>query len=385
MRGITLRSAKNYIINNLEEQKRCLKENDHCSIVLLSGAPGSGKSDLMEQIAIELGMGLNPQYLATMMIEQFGMPLPTMEQNAKFQRWSNPEFYSVYNLRVSPKKQSDGFIILFMDDIHLATKTIQQYFFQLLTYRSIHSKKMPDNFLMVAAGNRSIDKAGAQPIMAPIINRFYTIDVVATADNWIEDFAIPNQVRSDIISFIELYPDLLQSEPLESRAWASPRSWTYFSQELDMMEKNHPLEFNDILTIGSGHIGLEYTTKYAEYVELFLKWNANQYLNGVPMLDLKDMPRLHKYTFMAAITSELLKDLRHNNWKMNDENIIKKINIVKSLFTTMMDICPEIVPLGLRNLLLSEKITNNEATLYYKLTIDNPKLLDGVKQIITKS
>ena len=59
---LTLNESKKYIINNIKEQIRCLKTGDRCSVVLISGPPGIGKSDLMEQIASELGFGLNAQY-----------------------------------------------------------------------------------------------------------------------------------------------------------------------------------------------------------------------------------------------------------------------------------------------------------------------------------
>jgi len=398
---VVLNDAKKFIINNIEEQARCLRDDGHCSISLLSGAPGIGKSDIMEQVATELEMGLNPQYLGTMLVEQFGMPLPTMEKDAKFQKWSDPDFFSTENMRIKPKMETitatmehegkpvsksanvSNPTILFMDDIHLATKAIQTYFFQLLTYRSIHNKKMPDDFVMVAAGNRSIDRAGAQPIMAPIINRFYTVDVTATADDWIENFAIPNQVRSDVVSFIELYNENLQSEPLESKPWASPRSWTYMAQELTQMEKDGPLDIKDITTIANGHIGLEYAVKFIEYVELFMKWDAKSYFNGNPLPKFSDMTKMDNYTLMSALTAELLKDLRKNDWKVDDDGMVKNIDVVKLMFNKLIDSCREIIPMGLRGLILSENITSKEAALYYKLTEGNEKLLECVKEVIT--
>jgi len=395
---IALNDAKPFIINNIQEQIRCLKDNEHCSVLLLSGPPGIGKSDIMEQIAKELNCGLNPQYLGTMLVEQFGMPLPTTDPNADFQKWSKPDFYSTNNLRVklhytNPSCKCEGsysanyddppFVILFMDDIHLAPKTIQTYFFQLLTYRSIHNKKMPANFVMIGAGNRSLDRAGAQPFLAPITNRFYFLDVTANADDWIRNFAIPKHIRQDIISFISLYPELLMSEPLESKAWASPRSWTYFSQEMNQMQKSRPLDISTMTTIGKGHIGIDYTTKFIEYVTLYMRWNAEQYFNGVPLPNLKNNSKIENYTLMSALTAELQKNLRTNKWNLQDEETKKQIKVIKSLFDDMIDLCPEIVPLGLRSLILSESITTNEAKLYYELTTSNPKLLGALKEILS--
>jgi hypothetical protein len=379
---LTLNESKKYIINNIKEQIRCLKTGDRCSVVLISGPPGIGKSDLMEQIASELGFGLNAQYLGTMLIEQFGMPLPTLKENSRFQKWSDPDFYSIENLRVQPKS-SDMPIILFMDDIHLATKTIQTYFFQLLTYRSIHNKKMPDNFVMVGAGNRAKDRAGAQAILAPIVNRFYFLDIEANANDWVKNFAIPNNVRQDIISFIEIYPDLLMSEPLESQPWASPRSWTYFSQELNQMEIEHDLDISALTTIGKGHIGVEYTTRFIEFVKLYMDWNPSQFLiKGVKLPSIKDNSKIQNYTLMAAIIGEFLKNVRNENWNLQDKSIKSQIKVVQQLFDGILEQCPEIAPLGLRSLILSDKASKENAMLYYELTKSKPELVSAIKLMI---
>lgn len=381
---VKLNEAKKYIKNNIKEQLDCLKSDKQCSVIFISGAPGIGKSDILEDIALELNMGLNPQYLGTMLVEQFGMPLPTLDKDIKFQKWSEPDFYQTNNLRVDAA--DDGPIILFMDDIHLATKTIQTYFFQLLTYRSIHNKRMPDNFVMVAAGNRSTDKAGAQPIMAPIVNRFYLLDVVAEADDWLNNFAIQNKIRQDIISFIEFYPHLLQSEPLESKAWASPRSWTYFSQELDQMEKNEGiLDISDIIRIGQGHIGTEYVTKFTEYVQLYMKWDTNKFFDRSWYPDLTKLSKIETYSLMSAVIAAFLKDLRLVDFDLTKQGIDTKLQVIEKFFKDLISTCIEIIPLGLRSLVVSEnsKMTSRQATLFYKLTQNNPTLLNAMKDILS--
>jgi len=379
---LTLNKSIPYIKNNIKNQIESIKSKKPSSVVIIQGPPGTGKSDIVKDIAIDLGMGLNTQYVGTMLLEAFGMPLPTMEDNAEFQKWSNPEFYRCDNLTITPINE-DSFILLFLDDIHLASKTISNYLFQLLLGRSIHNKKLPNNFVIVMAGNRSEDKANFNTMASPIVNRSYFIEIRCDAKDWIENFAIPNQIRQDIISFIELYPDQLESPPLESKPFAAPRSWTYFAQEMSQMENDGPLDISDIITIGKGHVGLDYTTKFVEYVELFMKWNAKSFFTGSAMPNQKDLSRMENYTLMSALSAELLKDLRDNNWNVNDEGLSKEIEIVKVMFNGLIDQCREIIPMGLRSLILSENITSKEAMLYYKLTEGNDKLLECVKEVMT--
>jgi hypothetical protein len=389
---VVLNDSVDYIAANIKQQQHAIESGKGCSVILISGAPGIGKSDLMTQVAEKLHMGLNPQYLGTMLLEQFGMPLPMLESPAKvdksqFQRWSLPEFYSVENLRVKPNPicKEDNWIILFMDDIHLATKTIQTYFFQLLTYRSIHNKKMPNNFVMVAAGNRALDRAGAQPIMAPIVNRFFILDVRAEAKDWINNFALSYGIRHDIVSFIELYPEMIQSEPLESKPWASPRSWTYFSDALNEMELVKKLDIGEYLNLGKGHIGLEYASKFSEYIQLFTKWDSKSFLSGqIPLPDFKTLSKIENYTFMSSLIAELLKDLRsEKSDKLRPESEIK-LAIVKVMFNQLVDSCKEIIPLGLRTLVCNKSsIYGGNTLIYYKLIDNNPVLLEVAKKLLS--
>jgi hypothetical protein len=379
---VRLNDCIQYIVSNIKLQQASVKKNIPSPVIYISGAPGIGKSDVLSQIAIKLGMGLNPQYLGTMLVEQFGLPQPQTDPTAKFQKWSWPEIYSVENLRIQPTEGSGT--VLFLDDIHLANKTIQTYLFQLFTYRSIHNKRMPDNFVMVAAGNRSIDKAGAQAIMAPIVNRFYFVDVYAEADDWLNNFALPNNVRSDVTTFISYYPQLLQSEPLESKPWASPRSWTYFAQALDQFEQEYTnVNLTNCIILGSGHVGLDYATKFSEYRELFAKWNAEAILAGVESLpDISKIGKIDAYTLMAALSSALLKTLRQNKFDLKDETILKKVAVVKKMFSDLSTSAREIIPLGLRTLIVTEAAASNKAFLYYKLVENNDYLVEAAKKIL---
>jgi len=378
---LSLNESKEYIINNIKYQQESIKQNKPASCIYISGPPGCGKSSIIEQIAIDLGYGLNIQYLATLLLEAFGMPLPTMDPNAIFQRWSSPEFYSIQNLKIEPKLR-DKWIILFLDDIHLAPKNIQNYLFQLILCRSIHNKKLPDNFIIILAGNRSIDRAGYQSLMSPIVNRLQMLDIKSSAQDWLVNFAIPQNLRQDIISFIELYPNLLISEPLESKAFASPRSWVYYSDSLKELEKIKHLTTSDYLILGTGYIGSDYTSKFIEYVQLYMKWNSKAYLNGEPLpLDLS-MSKIDNYTLMASLIAEFMKNVKNCDYDVNNSLIAKQLEVVKKLFNHLIANCREIIPLGLRTIVVSESNKSKQALLYYKLIEKNDVLLEAAKKLL---
>jgi hypothetical protein len=313
-----------------------------------------------------------------MLIEQIsGLPIPSLDK--KEYNWSKPELFSENSCKI---KGSSSKTILFLDDAHLCSKSIQSYLFQLLTYHSIHDHKLPDSTIIILAGNRASDRAGAQPIMAPIVNRMLFLDTATTTEDWIKNFAIYNDVRTDIISFLEFYPDLLNSEALESSSFASPRSWTYFSLSLNQLESEQEITTQDYLTLGRGHIGQEHASKFTEFKKLFSKWDANDFFHGTPLPDITTLSKIDNYTLMVSIINELLKNLKIANYDLNNTTIINEISITSKLFDGLIKSCREIIPLGLRLIYLSENSKTKQAAVFMSLMKSNPLLLDAAKKIL---
>lgn len=380
--AIPLNECIKYVKNNLLLQQEMVKKKESCPILYLSGPPGIGKSDLLAQIAVEMNAALNVQYIGTMLIEHFGMPLAT--RDGDFQKWSHPEIFNTDILRVDERKDMfNGMVILALDDLHLATKTIQTYLFQLLTYRAIHNKKMPDNFVIICAGNRSSDKAGFQPIMAPIANRLDFIEVKGEAADWLTNFAIPRNLRADIITFIEQYPDLLNSTPLESSAWASSRSWTYTSYTLDNYEasNNHELSIQDLRCLVEGKVGTEHASKYIEYRKLFYQWNAKEILSGNHQLpDISTLDKINCYAFGSAIVQQFLSNARSKNFVI-DSDLKSQATKVQKVILEISKTSKELVPLFLRSLIVSEA-KNNAQMVIASLILSDKYLLDCTSELL---
>lgn len=355
---VLINESKDYILNNIELQKYCISQNKDSSILYLSGRPGIGKSAVMNQLCEEHNFGLLVKYMGTMLIEQItGLPNGHLKTEDNSIPWSLPELFSLKNFRGDYRKKDDNIIVLLLDDAHLCNKSIQSYMFQLLTYRSIHGHKLPDNIVIILAGNRSTDRAGFQPILAPVSNRIHFIDVSNDVEDWVKNFASAYGVRSDVISFLLFNPDKFQSEPLESVAWASPRSWTYASDTMNMFEKVNKLKVFSIPQLQiliNGHVGTENASKFIEYYQLFKKWDTESMLSG--KMDLPDLKELGKqkiecYSLLSAIISSMLRDVRLEKMNLKSEKIKTEIKVIKKLLNGLLDVCKEIIPLGLKSFL----------------------------------
>ena len=345
-------------------------QNGHLSsIPWLSGAPGIGKSEVIRQICKDRGWGLKVVYMATIMLEQItGLPKIGKEEDTKteFIVWSRPEIFNFNHLEVSPKSDQDA-IIMFLDDAHLCNRQIQAYMFQLLTYRSIHDHRLPKNVAIILAGNRGNDKAGFQEILAPVANRMFFVELHADVDQWMQDYALKNGIRSDIITFLQNYPESLTGKPIESGAWPSPRSWSYASMTIDSFGES--LTDQAMFTILTGHVGTEATTRFIEYYELYAKWNAAEILSNHTSIQFKSLSKIQSYAMLSSCVTYLLKILRQNRFKLT-EFMNRRIDNFARILDEMIRYHKEIVPLGLKLLLLGEKAETGKTTIIQRLTTD---------------
>jgi hypothetical protein len=170
--------------------------------VLIKGAPGIGKSDIMEQVAKELKMDL--------IISHPVVSDPTDYKGLPGIVDGKAEFLPFGDLRqlMEAKKPT----ICFLDDLGQAPAVVQAACMQLLLARQINGKKISEHIVFAAATNRRKDRAGVTGILEPVKSRFKTIvELVADADEWIE-WAFENNMPAELIGFIHFRPAMLNSE-----------------------------------------------------------------------------------------------------------------------------------------------------------------------------
>jgi len=170
--------------------------------VLIKGAPGIGKSDIVHQVANKLEMDILVSHPVVSDPTDFkGLP-GIVDGKA--------EFLPFGDLRalITAKRPT----IAFLDDLGQAPAVVQAAAMQLILARRVNGHKVSDKVVFIAATNRRQDKAGVTGILEPVKSRFATIlELEANADDWIE-WAIDNQMPPELIGFIHFRPALLNSE-----------------------------------------------------------------------------------------------------------------------------------------------------------------------------
>ncbi|MEM7423325.1 MAG: MoxR family ATPase [Pseudomonadota bacterium] len=186
---------------------------------MLHGRPGVGKTQIVQQLADEIGARLFDLRLTTIEPQDLrGLPYFDHERGRTV--WYRPE-----DLPDDPAAPA----ILFLDELTAAAPTLQPAVYGLLQERRVGPHKLPDSVLVIGAGNTAEDGAVAYEIGTALSDRLVHLMVVANAADWLDHFAIPQDLAPEVIAFIRTRPDLLEtSVDALSRGdviAATPRSW----------------------------------------------------------------------------------------------------------------------------------------------------------------
>ena len=188
---------------NAKQLKETLRKTVKAGLpVLIKGAPGVGKSDIVVQVAKELKMDL--------IISHPVVSDPTDFKGLPGIVDGEAEFLPFGDLRrlIKAKKPT----IAFLDDLGQAPAVVQAAAMQLILARKVNDHKISNKVIFIAATNRRQDRAGVTGILEPVKSRFSTIiQLDPTADEWIE-WAFENDMPAELISFIHFRPSLLHSE-----------------------------------------------------------------------------------------------------------------------------------------------------------------------------
>lgn len=220
---------------NIKQFKDIVKftiQNNLKQPILGIGAPGIGKSEVVKEIADELGYHLEDLRLAQMSeVEIGGLIYP--DETKTHTHWLKPDFFPEEN---GPKT------ILLLDEITSATKRVQVAAYQLVLDRRIGKHVLPDSTVIIALGNGEEDGGVYIELAAPLANRFEIYNVQCDSDIWLNEYALKYSdkvtgkgVNPLVTAFISNNPDKLhtQSENADELVFATPRSWKRVSDTLN--------------------------------------------------------------------------------------------------------------------------------------------------------
>ena len=215
--------------------------------LFLWGPPGIGKSELVEGITRELG-GLMIDLRLGQMEPTDIRGIPFYNKDIGKMDWAEP-----VELPDETTASQYPVVVLFLDELNSAAPSVQSAAYQLILNRRIGKYKLPDNVVMVAAGNRESDKGVTYRMPTPLANRFIHQEMKVDFASW-QEWAVNNNVHKDVVGYLSFAKQDLYDFDAKSasRAFATPRSWTFVSQLLDEEEDNDTVTNLIAGTVGEG-------------------------------------------------------------------------------------------------------------------------------------
>ena len=183
--------------------------------ICIEGSPGGGKTTIVQQAAEELGVPCIERHMPTMLVEDFGILFP--ETGSDTLHYKLPEWFPVKG------KAPERGILLF-DDRNQAGPDLQKVLANICQARNLHGVSMPDGWQVVSTGNRQSDRAGANRVLSHLRNRETAYELETHLDDWTV-WAINNNVKSEVVSFIRFRPNLLHDFDPQRDQNATPRAW----------------------------------------------------------------------------------------------------------------------------------------------------------------
>jgi hypothetical protein len=304
--------------------------------VFLWGPPGVGKSELVADLTKEFGGHMIDLRLGQMdPTDLRGIPFYNKE-NGKMD-WAEP-----VELPTAEMAKQYPMITLFLDEMNVAPPAVQAAAYQLILNGRLGTYHLPDNVVIVAAGNRESDKGVSYRMPMPLANRFVHLEVRSDYDSW-NEWAVQHRIHKDVVGYIGFAKnDLMDFNPRSSsRAFATPRSWSFVSEFLYDDEATDA-ELADLIagTIGDG-LGVKFMAhrKHAANMP-----NPSEILAGkVKELKVKEV------SAMYSLTVSMCYELQDAYAKLGKAKMEDWHSMADNFFRFMMDnFGTELVVMGAR-------------------------------------
>ena len=302
IRTVTPNGAKKSIIRAFKKKRP----------IFLWGPPGIGKSDIVGQVCYSLGKSHLIDIRLSLWDPTDIKGLPYYAANDNTMKWAPPQELPTEEFA----KQFD-YIVLFLDEMNSAAPAVQAAAYQLILNRRIGQYKLPDNVLIVAAGNREADKGVTYRMPAPLANRFIHLELAVDFDDWFA-WAVDNNQNTDVVGYLTFAKkDLYDFDPKSpSRSFATPRSWSFVSDLLD--DDDDEQTTTDLV---SGSVGEGLAVKFMAHRKV-----AATMPNPTDILDgkVKEM-KTKEISAMYSLTVSLCYELKEASNK-NDKKFDSKVN-----------------------------------------------------------
>lgn len=312
--------------------------------LFLIGAPGIGKTAIMEQVAEELKIGL-VSYSMTHHTRQSALGLPfIVKKSYGGEEYSVSEYTmseiiaSVYDT-IEATGLSEG--ILFLDEINCVSETLAPAMLQFLQYKIFGRHKVPNGWIVVTAGNPPEYNNSVREFDIVTLDRLKRIDVEANYDTW-KEYALSKGTHPAILTYLDIKKDDFYriETTVDGKSFVTARGWSDLSDMIKIYEQKE-LPVNESL-IAQYLQNKSIAKSFAAYYDLFRKYRSDYQVDKILLgnadAEIVERAKAAKFderlSLMGLIVDALIENIRGEElFESELEELMKCLKIVKFDFT----------------------------------------------------
>lgn len=273
--------------------------------VFIWGAPGIGKSALVQKFADDVGLPC-VSLLGSQLAPEDIIGIPKIDGETSC--FMPPKMIA----RKEP-------YVLFLDELNACSQEVQKAFYSLIHERRIGEYHLPKGSVVIGAGNRSQDGAIVKTMSTALINRMFHVQLVANSEQWL-DWAYNENLHRWVIDYITQRPDHLFSEPPKNEEpYSTPRSWHMLSdalKEYGAGEKEVPESILKVLAYGS--VSSRHAGQFLAFVKQLSNKNLlSDIIKGDARFPSDPTERDVLYFIAQSFRAKLLMELPKNRQQLN--------------------------------------------------------------------
>ena len=252
--------------------------------MFLVGAPGIGKTAIIEQIAQELQIGV-VSYSMTHHTRQSALGLPQIvRREFKGFEYDSSEYTmseivsSIYDYMQETGEERG---ILFLDEINCVSETLYPSMLQFLQFKTFGRHKVPQDWVIVCAGNPPEYNKSVHEFDVVTLDRLRELDVEPDYAVW-RRYAVEKGIHPAVTTFLEAKPDCfykVESKPGGGKSFVTARGWEDLASVISLYEE---IDVECDLELFSQFLrDDDIADKFAVYYSLFEKYRSDYQIGKI--------------------------------------------------------------------------------------------------------
>ena len=299
--------------------------------VFIWGAPGIGKSAIVEQFSADVGLEC-VSLLGSQLAPEDIIGVPQITQGRSV--FCPPRMIA----REEP-------YCLFLDELNACSQEVQKAFYSLILERRIGEYRMPEGSIVIGAGNRAQDNAITRSMSSALLNRMFHVELRADSRIWLE-WAANHGIHPWVYDYICTRPDQLWSQPSKTeQPFSTPRSWHMLSDALTSC--GDEITEKEVTILAHGCLTSAHATQFVAYVrQIRNQYSMKRILSGEQRWPSRPEERDILYFLVQSFRTQLLKELPRNRGNLSGET--QRLSLrAKELLVELAAISPEVVQMAI--------------------------------------